>query len=1070
MIIRNFTSSLGIHNQQNKTNSNLSKTLEKLSSGYRINRAGDDAARLAISEKLKMSITESEAVLDNIGQGINVTQTADAALQEVNDMIIRATELTTLAGNETYTQVERDAIALEVRALYDEMERIFDSTYFNTIPLFKLDGYYNLGTDLGTYNYDEFTYAETITPLDEVGFILDSEIAGLVSKDFDQPSEPVNASVSMQLDSYLLENPADMVGKSFTTGYLTYTVSEADLAAGTGGDGSIDIQAVLAATVERTVNSASSSYTILLDHELVEVSEEGEVSFGYLLNDYSQSLILDGNNTIYNTDEVDGAKANGSSLTSTNVNDFTSIDMFPYASPTYTTDADSASVRLMSSYANSYVLSDAEIENLMRNTLQVGPSSNTIALSDLLYSGITAGALRQSIYDTIENMDGYTVSGSPSSFTVTYDTKTTSNSSTLYVKENTQSADTTTLTDSVSVGSIGVTSTVTQSASQESGEIVEYSFSIPADDPFCVTINGTNYTFITQGYLEGDPDFLAANPDFTFSNASNNNNIIISDTATDDDILALIATRMSSAVGSNATVTTADGKITVTSNVANTSLSQTISSGRTSLTHYMYYKSVNEEASSAGLGISTVYFYKDMDIDIDLSSVFPDGFDVDNLSDLDNVAFTIGSYTYYFNGSGTDFEAATHIYSNYRQINVSSATSMESLATLIKNAMYSPSPSRVTMGEDGSFTLEYDNISSGSQYSINEVVNPNLGLFSGYDDDGNPIFDVADDSIEGDLGYIQSNTAEGGELIGHPLTELDFSSYDASNIGDLLGKGFTITCSTCCNEKNSFIFVNDSSDLTDLSNGDYTDEFGNTVSINTYPIELSILDFTSPDTIVQSIIDNYNAVVSQHTLEFTVDPENPSVLIIQDRRAGTMEGHVPTIETGVYGSYSYSVEKTPVEPDVGDGDEDPPVEEELDESTWQGALKIFVDSEREGDDQFIFIDLPYLDGEKLDIESPKPILDSVQEAMEENAKLRALTQEIALYRADIGADQKRLEHAFQVVNVTLIEESSSLSVMRDANIALEMMKYVKDNILIEAQNAMMSHSFQDKQAILTLMQ
>ena len=125
-------------NYTNNTSA-LSKNLEKLSSGYKINRAGDDAAGLAISEKMRAQITGLDKAQDNAKDGISLVQTAEGALTEVHDMLNRMVELADQSANGTYdNETDRANLQKEVQQLKDEINRIADSANFNGIKL--LDG------------------------------------------------------------------------------------------------------------------------------------------------------------------------------------------------------------------------------------------------------------------------------------------------------------------------------------------------------------------------------------------------------------------------------------------------------------------------------------------------------------------------------------------------------------------------------------------------------------------------------------------------------------------------------------------------------------------------------------------------------------------------------------------------------------------------------------------------------------------------------------------------------------------------------------------------------------------
>ena len=134
-------------NYSNNTSA-LSKNLEKLSSGYKINRAGDDAAGLAISEKMRAQITGLEAAQKNVKDGISLVNTAEGALQEVQDMLNRMVYLAQESANGTFDNpVDRKALQSEVDQLRSEINRIADSANFNGIKL--LDGSLEAGKATG---------------------------------------------------------------------------------------------------------------------------------------------------------------------------------------------------------------------------------------------------------------------------------------------------------------------------------------------------------------------------------------------------------------------------------------------------------------------------------------------------------------------------------------------------------------------------------------------------------------------------------------------------------------------------------------------------------------------------------------------------------------------------------------------------------------------------------------------------------------------------------------------------------------------------------------------------------
>ena len=129
---------LNSHRQLGLANDAIGKSLEKLSSGYRINRAGDDAAGLAISEKMRAKIKGLESAMSNSQDAISLVQTAEGAMQEIHSMLNRMAELATKASNSTYDATDRQAIQDELDAMSEEIDRIADSIEFNGTKL--MDG------------------------------------------------------------------------------------------------------------------------------------------------------------------------------------------------------------------------------------------------------------------------------------------------------------------------------------------------------------------------------------------------------------------------------------------------------------------------------------------------------------------------------------------------------------------------------------------------------------------------------------------------------------------------------------------------------------------------------------------------------------------------------------------------------------------------------------------------------------------------------------------------------------------------------------------------------------------
>ncbi|KZE70238.1 MULTISPECIES: flagellin Hag [Paenibacillus] len=138
MIINHNIAAMNTHRQLSVNTGNTNKAIEKLSSGLRINRAGDDAAGLAISEKMRGQIRGLDMASKNAQDGISLIQTAEGALNETHSILQRMRELSVQSANDTNTTVDRGALQKEVDELSKEITRISSTTEFNTKKL--LDG------------------------------------------------------------------------------------------------------------------------------------------------------------------------------------------------------------------------------------------------------------------------------------------------------------------------------------------------------------------------------------------------------------------------------------------------------------------------------------------------------------------------------------------------------------------------------------------------------------------------------------------------------------------------------------------------------------------------------------------------------------------------------------------------------------------------------------------------------------------------------------------------------------------------------------------------------------------
>lgn len=138
MVVQHNLSAANTNRQLGITTNGLQKSTEKLSSGYKINRAADDAAGLSISEKMRNQIRGLNKASDNAQDGISLVQTAEGALNEVHSMLQRMSELAVQAANDTNQTVDKNALEAEVTQLQTEIKRVGSTTQFNKMNI--LDG------------------------------------------------------------------------------------------------------------------------------------------------------------------------------------------------------------------------------------------------------------------------------------------------------------------------------------------------------------------------------------------------------------------------------------------------------------------------------------------------------------------------------------------------------------------------------------------------------------------------------------------------------------------------------------------------------------------------------------------------------------------------------------------------------------------------------------------------------------------------------------------------------------------------------------------------------------------
>lgn len=192
MVVRSNINSMNANRNLSKNNSMVAKSIEKLASGYAINRAADDAAGLAVSEKMRAQITGIDQGTSNSLEGINLVQTAEGALNEIHEMLNRISELCVKSSNGTIMdEVDREAIQIEVDVLLEEIDRIAQATTYNGIML--LNGLQEI---VSTELHINGILSEMYTNSDAF-LTVSSSVASKYYAEYDTPSVSLSDSVSL---------------------------------------------------------------------------------------------------------------------------------------------------------------------------------------------------------------------------------------------------------------------------------------------------------------------------------------------------------------------------------------------------------------------------------------------------------------------------------------------------------------------------------------------------------------------------------------------------------------------------------------------------------------------------------------------------------------------------------------------------------------------------------------------------------------------------------------------------------------------------------------------------------
>ena len=224
MRINHNLSSLSATNGMAKTELKMNKSIEKLSSGQRINRAADDAAGLAISEKMRAQLSSLEVAKRNVQDGISLVQTAEGAMDEIHSMLNRMRELTVQASNGIYTDEDRENIQLEMDELIAQIDDIANKTNFNGVEL--LNGAGDIDIQAGINEGDTIT----LTGVDVTATTLKIEnldvSAGIQGGELEAIDEAINTVSAARSTLGASQNRLEHTMNSITNYHENLTAAE----------------------------------------------------------------------------------------------------------------------------------------------------------------------------------------------------------------------------------------------------------------------------------------------------------------------------------------------------------------------------------------------------------------------------------------------------------------------------------------------------------------------------------------------------------------------------------------------------------------------------------------------------------------------------------------------------------------------------------------------------------------------------------------------------------------------------------------------------------------------------
>lgn len=1029
MAAMNANRQLGINTEA------LAKSTEKLSSGYRINRAADDAAGLAISEKMNSRIRALKRCQNNIEEGIGLAQTADGALQEVNNMLVRVHELCVQAANGTNTEDDRSLIADEIDQIYEEMDRIFEDTEYNTILVFRNSGI-NFNAEKTGYNYKE-----SVTKLPSGQYKQFGEMDGLPRKQFELAEQAKGASVTMTLDSGIdLNDASTLVGKTFSidfkyeqNGYEYNETVRYDFSNTTSGHGyegdtdtlytfvnsSMTVQDAFDKLVQNNLVYSPFSY---IELENAIVSRENGVNYVKLQlspNNFVQSILTDGKIESYSI--VDGYGSYGNkfvlhSLEGSKIEEIDSQDNQIKYSKDISMEWNFYTLSNPISEEQKQALKESYLE------LEIDGNINRVSFSDAEIDVLQSpDDLMKLIMEKLEGL-GCEVSFNGSQILISKRdcVSDTQSKTSAHIQEGKEQG----AEKNSSIISINILETISPTMERAGEWTIELPENIEDSTPVSLNINGRIYTFYNH---DTQKTWIKALRGETWSYSGGEGDLEMR-------IASVIAQNVE-----NVVVTYEENKIVLKAEHANERLNVSLSSE--TVQYYEY-----------GIMPSQQSFDQAYRVSLNFAEVMQGGFDIEKLY-----------------GRGFEHNEAIYKFSNGSSVlsgenvicmDISSCNCYADIAVVVENVL--------KQNNRYPWYYDYEVVNAGGIIEIKS--SRTMDRSSSIPD--NPTFRDGYIGIDGvfndTAGTIKKNFS-GGTDTTQPYAEIDFSKYNAQNKSKLYGKGFRVTCATCPGEFINVMFCEDKSEceIPESFEYEYTDETGKktTTTIKNYIVELK--DVSSGSQIVDSIVRQLEGEMNHFT---EVDADG-TMLIVRDKRAGNIydekTGEIRRAEVipGIYANYVYTVE-----PEKGSGEPKKEYIYDNPKKTEAYYSFIMIYASDTADDPYIPLHLPYLTLDNLLLE-PVSEYFKTQEGVEKvMLQAKNAASVISRARSKIGADQNRLEHAFESAANAEIQITDAYSRIKDADMASEMVMNAKWNILQQTAQTILSQNVQQSERVLNLLQ